>query len=207
VKRNQPTLLSDLKAEFASLDADWKRGGEKIPPYLAREWKEQGVEFDQSRDVSKGHGRTEERELWAVSDPEVNRSAGTDGTVGASWPGLRQILRLRRERTVKGVTRPETTYLITSLPSGEADAKTLLALVRSYWGIENRLHWVRDVTFGEDRSQVRTGSAPQVKAALTNLTITLLRRSGVSNLAAALRTFSARSLQAINFVLSAHLLL
>jgi hypothetical protein len=140
VKRNQPTLRTDLRAEFASLDVDWKRGEGKIPSYLSREWRERGVVFDRSEEVSKGHGRTEARELRALSDPEVNRNAGADGTVGASWPGLSQILRLRRERTVNGVTRPETTYWITSLSPREADAQTLLALIRAYWGIENRLH-------------------------------------------------------------------
>jgi predicted transposase YbfD/YdcC len=167
-----------------------------------REWKKRGVVFDQRREVSKGHGRTEERTLRTLSDPEINRSAGVDGTVGAAWPGVSQILRIDRERTVKGATTTETTDLITSLSPRDANAKTLLALVRSYWEIENRLHWVRDVTFGEDRSQVRSGSAPPVKAALINRTITLLRRTGVSNIAAALRTYAAHFLQAISLVLS-----
>ena len=56
-----------------------------------------------------------------------------------------------------------------------------------HWGIENRVHWVRDVTFDEDRSQVRTGSAPQIMAALRNLTISALRLAGETNIAAALR--------------------
>ena len=58
---------------------------------------------------------------------------------------------------------------------------------RGHWGIENRVHWVRDVTFDEDRSQVRTGSAPQIMAALRNLTISVIRLAGETNIAAALR--------------------
>ncbi len=63
----------------------------------------------------------------------------------------------------------------------------MLALNRGHWGIENRLHWVRDVTFDEDRSQVRTGAGPQVMASLRNLAITVLRLAGCTSIAAALR--------------------
>ena len=66
-----------------------------------------------------------------------------------------------------------------------------MTISRGYWGIENRVHWVRDVTFDEDRCQVRTGAAPQVLAALRNLAISLVRRAGHSNVAAALRRHNA----------------
>jgi predicted transposase YbfD/YdcC len=85
---------------------------------------------------------------------------------------------------------------------GAARAPRLLRLNREYWGIENRLHWVRDVTLGEDRSQIRSGAAPQVCAALRSLGIALLRRSGASNIAGALRTFSGRPRAAVALVLS-----
>ena len=81
----------------------------------------------------------------------------------------------------------EIAYGITSLSPARADAARLLTLNRSHWGIENRLHWVRDVTFDEDRSQVRTGAGPQVMASLQNLAITLLRLAGCTNIAAGLR--------------------
>jgi hypothetical protein len=103
---------------------------------------------------------------------------------------------------VKGVTSVETGYAITSLKPNEANAGRLLRLSRQYWGIENRLHWVRDVTLGEDDSQVRTEAAPQVCAGLRNLVITLLRRSGATNIAAALRTFSGRPRQALALLLA-----
>src|SRR4029078_8234945 len=123
--------------------------------------------------------------------PEWNAVAGNAGSRGEAWPHLSQIIRLKRKRTVKGNTTQETVHCITSLSPKDADAERLLAYNRSYWGMENRLHWVREVTFGEDHSQVRSGNAPQVKAALTNLTMTLLRRRKVSNLASALRTYAA----------------
>ena len=66
-----------------------------------------------------------------------------------------------------------------------------LKVSRGHWGIENRVHWVRDVTFDEDRSQVRTGAAPQVMAGLRNLVIALVRRAGHTNVAAALRRHTA----------------
>ena len=69
-------------------------------------------------------------------------------------------------------------HAITSLPPGRADAARLLALSRAHWGIENRLHWVRDVTLGEDACRVRTRAAPQVLAACRNAVLTLLRRLG-----------------------------
>jgi hypothetical protein len=72
--------------------------------------------------------------------------------------------------------------------------------VRGHWGIENRLHWVRDVTFDEDRCQIRTGAAPQVMAALRNLVIGLFRLSGVRNIAAALRTHAWHAQRAITLV-------
>ena len=80
----------------------------------------------------------------------------------------------------------ERAYAITSLPVERADAARLLDIWRGHWGIENGLHWVRDVVIGEDQSQVRTGSAPQLLAALGNLVIGKLRMSGVKNIAAAL---------------------
>jgi predicted transposase YbfD/YdcC len=173
---------------------------------MERDWKKRGVLFDHCKTVEIGHGRTETRELWALADPEINAWAGTAGSVGEPWPHLSQAIRLKRERTLKGKTKTQTTYLITSLTPQNASAADLLAFNRSYWEIENRLHWVRDVTFGEDHSQVRSGSAPQVKAALTNLALTLLRRQGEKNIAASLRTFAARPKAAVSLVLSAHLL-
>lgn len=86
-----------------------------------------------------------------------------------------------------GRAHEEVEYAITSLPRSRADAAKLLGGWRGHWGIENRLHYVRDVTFGEDASRIRTASAPQILAAIRNAAITLLRSWQHTNLAAALR--------------------
>ena len=148
------------------------------------------------------HGRRERRELWALADPELNAYVGSAGEVGAPWPHLAQVCFIRRERTVGGATTRTEEYAITSLPPARADARRLLGLNRGHWGIENRLHWIRDVTFDEDRSQVRAGAAPQIVAGLRNLTLALLRRANSPNIASALRTYAGRPAQAVQLILA-----
>ena len=94
----------------------------------------------------------------------------------------------------------ERAYAITSLTAEQADAARLLEIWRGHWRIENRLHWVRDVAFGEDLSQVRTESAPQLLAALRNLTIGVLRLSGVKNISAALRHYGWKPWEAQSLI-------
>jgi hypothetical protein len=127
--------------------------------------------------VDKGHGRLEERALRTTSVL----------TLQQKWPGLKQGFELTRKRTVKGETTVEVVYGITSLTAEEADARRLLHLTRGHWGIENRLHYVRDVTLGEDGCRVRKGNAPQVLAAVRNAVIHLLAGVGASGYAAAIR--------------------
>lgn len=103
------------------------------------------------------------------------------------WPGLAQVCRLTRTTRYRGETTVEVDYAITSVPRELAPAAQLLAWWRGHWGIENRSHWVRDVTFGEDGCGVHVGTGPQNLAALRNAAISLLRLAGVTNLAAALR--------------------
>lgn len=81
----------------------------------------------------------------------------------------------------------ETVYGITSLPRARADAAQLTTLVRGHWGIENRLHWVRDVTFQEDHSQIRTGHGPQQMATFRNTAIALCRLNNHPQIAATRR--------------------
>src|SRR5512142_2507530 len=85
--------------------------------------------------------------------------------------------------------RPHTStvYAITSLPCWQADPALLASRIRGHWRVENQLHWVRDVTFDEDRSQIRTAAGPQVMAALRNLALTALRLTSIPNIAAGLR--------------------
>jgi hypothetical protein len=115
------------------------------------------------------------------------------------WPGVQQVFRVERRIVDRrtGVVQEETVYGVTSLPPERASAAVLLRIVRQHWHIEDRSHWVRDVTFDEDRSQVRTGSIPQVLAALRNLVIGLMRVAGATNIAAATRYYAARPAEAL----------
>jgi predicted transposase YbfD/YdcC len=127
------------------------------------------------------HGdRWESRQLVAV----------LPGASPGDWPGLAQVFRLTRTVQQKGETRVQERLGITSLSAERAEPALLLTLRRGHWRIENRLHWVRDVTLGEDASQVRRGAAPEVLAALRNSVLALLRLTGVSNIAAALRRYA-----------------
>jgi hypothetical protein len=137
--------------------------------------------------VEKGHGRVEKRTVRTTSILTLHQK----------WPGLRQGLEITRERTVKGVTTVEVVYAMTSLTPQEANAERLSGLVRQHWAIENALHYVRDVTLGEDACRVRIGSAPQVLAALRNVVIHLLAGVDAINCAAAIRRLNAHPEEAI----------
>jgi predicted transposase YbfD/YdcC len=95
-------------------------------------------------------------------------------TLTHKWPGMKQGFEITRERTIHGVKTVEVEYGMTSLSAEQADAKALLKIVRDHWKIENELHYVRDVTLGEDSCRVRSGTAPQVLAALRNAIVHLL---------------------------------
>jgi hypothetical protein len=137
--------------------------------------------------------------VWALTDPALNACAGEAGEHGTPWPHLRQVCRARRRRVHlrTGEIEDEVSYAVTSLGPERADAARVLRLLRGHWGIENKLHWVRDLTFDEDRCPIRPGAAPQAMAACRNLVIALVRRSGETNVAAALRTFGGRPFTAI----------
>ena len=99
--------------------------------------------------------------MWALADPELNGYVGSAGTVGEAWPHLQQVCRLERQRVVKGKKQVAVSYAISSLPATDADARRLLSLSRGHWGIENRLHWVRDVTF--DETALRCALGPPLR--------------------------------------------
>lgn len=107
------------------------------------------------------------------------------------WPQVGQVFRLERTRRVKGKTTVEVAYGITSLSREEADVNRLLALTRMHWQIENGLHYVRDVTLGEDRCRVRKGNGSQVLATVRNVAIYLLNRMNAPSIAAATREIAA----------------
>ena len=135
------------------------------------------AERESARTLNKGHGRVERREL--TSTTMLNDHL--------DWPGVKQVCRLERTTFHRGKTTREVAYAITSVSRVRADAARLLEWWRSHWGIENKEHYVRDETFGEDRSRVRTGSAPQVMAATRNLVTNWLRARKTVNIAQALR--------------------
>ena len=113
-----------------------------------------------------------------------------------------QVFELERVRVLKGKATVELVHGVTSLGRAQADAKRLLGLVRGHWGIENKLHYVRDETLGEDRCRVRTGSSPRVLAAVRNVAVYLLEGVAAGSKAAATRRFAARPQEAIALLLT-----
>jgi predicted transposase YbfD/YdcC len=107
-----------------------------------------------------------------------------------TWPGLAQVCRLVHQTQRHARWHTEVHYKITSLPPERAGPADLLHFSRGHWAIENQLHYVRDVTLGEDASRIRTGTAPQAMAALRNLLVAILHRDGIGNRAAGLRQFA-----------------
>ena len=127
--------------------------------------------------LDKGHGRCERRTLKAT----------TAWNAYLDWPGVAQVGQVESVVVKDGTTTTEVRSFLTSVPRSEANAGQLLEWVRGHWSIENRSHYVRDVTMGEDASRVRTGSGPQVMAAVRNATIGFLRLTGATNIAEAIR--------------------
>jgi hypothetical protein len=139
--------------------------------------------FDEVTTWDKGHGRREKRTLRTT----------TALAEYLDWPDLAQVGRVEAEVTRDGHTTRDVRYFITSVPRAGADAGQLLAWVRGHWSIENRTHYVRVVTLGEDASRVRQGSGPQVLAAVRNAALGLLRHwGGFESIAEALRRNAAR---------------
>jgi predicted transposase YbfD/YdcC len=161
VKGNQPTLYADLETYFADPQAR----------YL------------QTETIDRRRGRREVR--------TIKVSTEMNAYLAPTWPFLAQVAQLTRTVTKADKTTSEVVYLITTLAPSKASPERLLELNRGHWAIENGSHYVRDVTFGEDRSRLRTGHAPQIMAALRNLTITLIHRFGSSHIRATRRHFAS----------------
>ena len=173
VKDNQPTLLADMVQVFAPLTAEERErtGVHTVHP----------LPIATERTVEKGHGRLEERQIRVSSE-----LAGY-----SSWPYLEQVFEYTRRWTSKGRTKQQVRYGITSLPAEVSDAAQVAALKRGHWQIENGLHYVKDVTLGEDTSQTHVGTAADVCAIVRNIAISLLRRDGHRDIAAQLRRYSS----------------
>jgi len=172
-KGNQPTLQEDIEFLF-------REGG------APEEW------FDDASEMDSGHGRIEHR--------SIRTSTILNETLG--WSGVQQVFEVHRARVERpsGKLHEETVYGITSLSPQRADPSRLMELVRGHWSIENGLHWVRDVVFDEDRSQVRKGNTPEVMTAVRNCVISVLRLTGQQTNAAARRRYAARPREALALI-------
>lgn len=117
------------------------------------------------------------------------------------FPGLKQVCRIERQRIVNGKPTLEVVCAITSLERRDASASRLLKIARQHWHIENRLHYVRDVSMGEDACRVRSGSAPQLLAGLRNAVIGLIRRTSTQYIPRVLQRFAAKPREALALAL------
>jgi predicted transposase YbfD/YdcC len=145
-----------------------------------------------ARTVGKGHGRIEERTL----------EASTELNAWLTWPEVGQVLRrtCRRVHPRTGEVEEEVTYGLTSLRPREAGAATLEALWRGHWSIENRVHYPRDVSFGEDAGHAYRGQTPHALAALRNALLGAIRAAGWASIADALRHYGASPERALALI-------
>jgi predicted transposase YbfD/YdcC len=151
VKENQGRLLETIQGLFD--DPDEMR------------W----VDCDYHKTVDKDHGRIEIRECWTTSDPEYLAYIASR----AEWKGLQSLGMIQAERCIGQERTVKRRYFISSLTS---NAEQLLDVARTYWGIENKLHWVLDIAFREDDSRVRKGNGAQNFAVLRHIALNQLRR-------------------------------
>ncbi len=174
VKENQPALYAAIETLFQDTP-------------LPRE-----DDRDTYGYPGKAHGRLEIRTLTC--------SAGLNGYL--DWPGAKQVVKrcCLRTEIKRGKASFEVTYAVTSLDRGQAGARQLEALWRGHWTIENKDHYVRDVTLLEDRCQMHKGNAPEALAALKNALLAALRHRGWTNIAAALRYYGASARRALAFL-------
>lgn len=150
-------------------------------------------DFETVRSTSKGHGRLEERTLTVSS--LLNDFLG--------WPYLQQVFKLERRftSTKTGTTQEHVVYGITSLSREQVTPSDLLAKIRMYWGIENGLHYRRDVTLREDRTRMTKGNAGRVMACLNNLIIGLIStKTNFDYLPQARRFFDAQPTRAFALI-------
>jgi len=153
VKANQATLLDDIRFVFQEDQAHNFQAG----PYTY------------AKTVNKGHGRLEVRECWSISAPEYLLCLRD----ARKWTGLKSLVMIKAERRIGQRREVKIRYYISSLATCAAD---FLHIIRSHWGIENRLHWELDIAFREDDSRVRKDHAPQNFAVLRHIALNLLKQ-------------------------------
>jgi predicted transposase YbfD/YdcC len=171
VKGNQPQLLEDLH--------DWFDTSIPLLPGMGCPPKD----FRSATVTNKGHGRIEVRTLTTSS--QLNDFL--------DWPFLQQVFKLERSVTVQktGQTRHEILYGITSLSAEQASPIQLLEMLRSYWGIENGLHYRRDVTLHEDETRFTKDSAAHIMSIINNIVLSLVAKSDHQFVPSARRYFAA----------------
>ncbi len=176
VKENQPQLLVQIAAYFDSASLPTK-------------------DLDRASSLDKGHGRIEERALFSSS-----RLADR-----LTWPYLSQVFVIRSDRLELRTKKRSVKnhYGITSLQPMAADATRLLELTRAHWGIENGLHYRRDVTFKEDACRMKSHTAAEALAVFNNLALGMIRQAGWENVAEARRFYAAHIEQALRLILPA----
>jgi predicted transposase YbfD/YdcC len=176
VKQNHPVMRDEIALFFTA-------------PRLPVDAHER---YDCATSVTKGHGRLEVRTLECLPGQCADWQ----------WPDVAQVLRRTCERVVckTGKRTVTVSYGITSLTADAARAVEIERLWRGHWTLENRKHYVRDVTLGEDRHQMHTGHAPQVLAALRNALIDVWRAQGWHNMADAARACGASVQQALSCI-------
>lgn len=170
LKENQATTLGDVAQYFK-------------PPQVSSGWPLPALPQTEASQTNSGHGRLERRTLRLLTDEEAY----------LDWPGVRQLFRLERKRceTRTGIETTEIVYGITSCSPERASAEQLLNWTRQYWGIENGLHYRRDVTLHEDATRISQPALAKSMATINNFIVGLAQKLGFSNLAAARRAFDA----------------
>jgi predicted transposase YbfD/YdcC len=144
------------------------------------------------RETDTGHGRTVTRTYKVVTIPA--------GIIFPHAAHAIQIVRTRKRNNSTPRATRETVYAVTSLTAAQTQPTELARYIRGHWHVENKLHWVRDVTIGEDASRVRTGGGPRMMASLRNLAISLLRLTGHTNIAKATRRIGRQPKRAITLI-------
>jgi predicted transposase YbfD/YdcC len=170
---------SQLRAEIALLF------GQPPLPWLPE---------SQAMQTNKAHGRLEVRQM--------RTSAELADFLAPKWPGVQQVFQLQRRIWRQGQLATDVVYGMTSLPPKRTPVTTLLALVRAHWHIENRSHWRRDVTLGEDHCKVASALAPQVLSALNNVVLALMDYLEVDNVASQIRRFDAAPAEALALLMA-----
>lgn len=174
IKGNTPATRADLELFFEDSQTD------------RRTWQS----FEQ---IEKGHGRLERRHI--LTSPDLNDYLYRD------WGEVGQVFRLQRERTSRDKSNTEVVYGWTSLSHQCCSPKRLLQLIRDHWAVENRLHWRRDVTLGEDHCGVRLPPVAQMLAVLNTVVLSLMDFHRVANVARQIRRFVSHPDEALDWVL------